>query len=215
VKSSASLKNKKILITCGPTWVPIDQMRVISNRSSGKLGQKLALALASQGARVTMIEGTVAVPLQSKKIKILKYHFFDELKKLLILELAKKHDVVIHAAAVSDFKLQRPLKGKISSNLSQLHLTLIPTEKLIRLIKKVAPEILLVGFKLESRISLAVVKSEAESLIKESGCDVVVVNSLDQGYSGYVVDRRGKILAKASSRERIILGIMNALKINL
>jgi len=57
------LKNKRILITCGPTWVPIDGMRVISNRSSGQLGQTIAQDLTKAGAKVTLLEGPVERPL--------------------------------------------------------------------------------------------------------------------------------------------------------
>ena len=63
-----------------------------------------------------MIEGPVTHTLLDKKIKIIKYRFFDELAKLLKIELLKKYDIIIHAAAVSDFKFQGSVKGKISSD---------------------------------------------------------------------------------------------------
>ena len=101
------LRQKKVLITCGPTWVPIDEMRVISNRSTGELGQRLAAGLAKSGARVTVLEGPVLQPLPVPGVRVIKSFFYDDLSRLLRLELKKKCDAVIHAAAVSDYRLKR------------------------------------------------------------------------------------------------------------
>ena len=95
----------RVLITCGATWTPIDDVRVISNVSSGEMGHLIARAFRSYGAFVTIIEGPVTHTLVDKEIKIIKYRFFDELARVLSQELLKKYDVIIHAAAVSDFKV--------------------------------------------------------------------------------------------------------------
>lgn len=215
MKSIPSLRRKKILITCGPTWVPIDDMRVISNRSSGVLGQTLALMLAQLGAHVTVLEGPVEKRLVAKRINIIPFYFFDDLQKLLWRELDKNYDAVVHAAAVSDYKLRKPLKGKLSSSLRKFRLELIPTEKLIRGIKKRAPKIFLVGFKLEPFLSKTIVQRKAASLIKESGCGAVVVNQLDGGYRGYVITPDGKISPQAVTREQMAKQIMDVLKESL
>ena len=107
------LRNKKVLITCGPTWIPIDAMRVISNQSTGTLGQMIAEDFAKAGAKVTLLEGPVTRELKSKTIKILKFVFFDEFTGLIKKELKKKVDICIHAAAVSDYKLKKPGRKKI------------------------------------------------------------------------------------------------------
>ena len=80
---------KRVLITCGPTWVPIDDVRVISNVSSGEMGHLIAQSFQSKGALVTIIEGPVTQTLEDKKIKIIKYRFFDELARVLKKELLK------------------------------------------------------------------------------------------------------------------------------
>src|SRR3989338_7283903 len=110
----------RVLITCGPTWVPIDGVRVISNRSTGEMGHALARAFLKRKAHVTMLEGPMA---------------FDELKSVLKKEAQKGHDVVIHAAAVSDFKLKTPRKRKISSR-KPLVLKLVPPPRFSALFKK-------------------------------------------------------------------------------
>ena len=104
------------MITCGATWTPIDDVRVISNVSSGEMGHLIAQAFRQKGAQVTVIEGPVTHTLTDKKIKIIKYRFFDELASVLKKELLKKYDIIIHAAAVSDFKVKGPSKRKISSD---------------------------------------------------------------------------------------------------
>src|SRR5208283_4531225 len=124
----------KVLITCGATWTPIDDVRVISNISTGEMGHFIAQAFRRAGAGVTVIEGPVTHTLLARGIKIIKYRFFDQLAKLLKTELRKKYDIIIHAAAVSDFKLQGPYKGKVTSDRA-LTLRLVATPKLIKTIK--------------------------------------------------------------------------------
>ena len=89
-------------------------MRVITNRSTGEMGRLIARAFAVKGNKVTLLEGKAA----SSKIKLgktgslRKFFYYDELARLLTQELKRGHDVVIHAAAVSDFELGKPFKGK-------------------------------------------------------------------------------------------------------
>ena len=198
------LKNKRILITCGPTWVPIDTMRVISNRSSGTLGQAIAKDFANTGAKVTLLEGPVARPMKSKAIKILKFSFFDELETLIKKELAKKYDVCIHAAAVSDYKVKNPKRTKLSSQLQNLRLDLVPTKKIVHLIKKLNPSLFLVAFKLEPKTTKASAVKRSQPLFKKGKSDLVVANSVvGQKYSGYILDKQNKFLAHKQSRKQL------------
>ena len=197
-----TLKNKKILITCGPTWTAIDDMRVISNRSTGELGHKLAQGIAKIGGKVTVLEGPVTVtrPLEAKSIKVLKYHFYDELFNLLKKQLLKKFDIVIHAAAVSDYQLKNTHRQKIKSGRPNLRLTLTPTKKIINEIKIISPESFLVGFKLETSSQKSTLTAKAFTLIKEAQCDLVVANGLRNNYVGYIINKEKQILAHATSR---------------
>ena len=106
----------RVLITCGATWTPIDDVRVISNISSGEMGHLIAEAFRKQKAEVTVIEGPVTHALTDKKVKVIKYRFFDELANVLKKELLKKYDIIIHAAAVSDFKVVGASGKKIASD---------------------------------------------------------------------------------------------------
>ena len=201
----------RVLITCGPTWVPIDDVRVISNTSSGQMGHLIAQECKKVKAQVTLIEGQVTHAWDAQGVRVIKYRFFDELAQVFKAELRKKYDVVIHAAAVSDFKVAKPAKVKISSS-QGLVLKLEPTEKLINAVKAISPESLLVGFKLEDKINSQATKEGIRRLFTDSGCDLVVANSLIKGYQGLLIDADGNILAKAQSRLILAQRLVRLLK---
>ncbi len=209
-----TLHRKKILITCGPTWVAIDGMRVISNRSTGELGHRLAVLAMRAGARVTLLEGPVERPLGAPKIRIRKFHFFDELQDLLRQELKKKYDAVIHAAAVSDYRTVKPSAKKIGSDHQRLRLELAPTPKLIDRIKGQSPTMLLVGFKLADGSQRSLIQ-DAATLARRSRCDLMVANTIRDGYRGWILDPDGNILAEGASRATVARALMNILKVRL
>ena len=175
----------KVLVTCGPTWVPIDAVRVISNHSTGEMGRLIAASFKKARARVTLLEGPMS---------------FDEFAKKFKAACAKKYDIVVHAAAVSDFKPKGAAKGKLSSG-KILNLCLVPTEKLINVVKRLAPDTFLVGFKLESTLSRAV--KEAGKLFTDAGCDLVVANAKANGYQGCIIDVDGNVLVKAANKKNL------------
>jgi phosphopantothenoylcysteine decarboxylase / phosphopantothenate---cysteine ligase len=202
----------RVLITCGATWTPIDDVRVISNVSSGEMGHLIAGAFRKGGADVTIIEGPVTHTLADKKIKIIKYRFFDELARILKHELLKKYDIIVHAAAVSDFKVKGASKSKISSGKS-LTLNLTETPKLIKEIKHLSPESFLVGFKLETKLNPKNIFKKIKPLFTLSGCDLVVANTLKQGYHGFIVNAQGDILSKADSKRTLAQDIVKAVSL--
>lgn len=204
------------MITCGPTWVPIDDMRVISNHSTGTLGQQLAKTLVRAKAKVTLLEGPVKDPLKANSIKIVKFRYYDELLQNLKNELKKGYEIVIHAAAVSDYKVKKVSKTKLSSDLNELPLTLVPTKKIVNSIKKLCPKAFLVGFKLESQVSPVIVRQRSIKLFEKGKCDLVLVNSSkNNDYSAFIVDRIGNILAHKRTRKDIIQQLVQILKVKL
>lgn len=210
-KYPMGLRNKKILLTCGPTWVAIDPVRVISNCSTGTLGHLLAKALKAKHAQVTVLEGPVNCSLKSHGVRVKKFKLFSDLATLLCDELKKKYDVVIHAAAVADYQPRTLAKSKLSSGKRELILRLTPTPKLINHIKKIAPKTFLVGFKLESTSQRAALVKAANKLITDSGCDLVVANSSNQGYQGYIIDQKSHVMATASSRQNLTTQLIRIL----
>lgn len=200
----------RVLITCGPTWVKIDDVRVISNHSSGEMGHLIAEHCIRLGLKVTLLEGEVTHPWQASGLRRIKFRFLDEFEKLLALELKKNYDCVIHAAAVSDFVPAKALKGKIDSS-KPLTLKLVRTPKLIERIKKISPDTFLVGFKLEPALKPADLVRETRALFVDAGCDLVLANSVSKGYKGFIVDADGNLLAQAQTKKNIAHALINIL----
>jgi phosphopantothenoylcysteine decarboxylase / phosphopantothenate---cysteine ligase len=214
MKHDRPFLGKRFLVTCGPTWVKIDDVRVLSNCSTGKMGHLLASRISKVGGEVTLLEGPVERRWKSKTVKVIPFQYFEDLERLIDEEATKGYDVVVHAAAVSDYRLTTPYHGKISSNRKSLSLRLDPTPKLINAFKKLNPNCLLVGFKLEpdlnpDRLSLIVGR-----LKRDAGCDVIIANSLsDQaGYQGVIMDSQGLILDQAHSRSTMAEKITRVLE---
>ena len=198
-----NLKNKRILITAGPTWVAIDKVRVLSNIATGETGILLAKTLSRLGAKVTVILGPCGVCSLDKKIKVLRFNYFNEFKKTLFKELKSfKYDCLIHSAAVSDYYPKKTNKGKISSNLKHLNIELKPLPKIINSIKSRATGIKLVGFKFEPFIGKTELISKANILMKKSSCDIVVANS-NSPYRAFIIDKGRKIIS-VKNKEQLV-----------
>lgn len=200
-KNTRYLKNKRVLITAGPTWVPIDSVRVISNIATGETGILLAEKLQKLGARVTLLLGPVVACCLNKKIKVVRFKFFDELKNSLTRELkTKRYDIIIHSAAVADYKPNKIYAHKINSGRKNLTLNLVPTEKIIDAIKKINKSIFLVGFKFELGASRKTLIKKAKSLINRAKLDLAVANTLiNNRYRAYIIGKnnvRGPFLNK-------------------
>ena len=185
-----NLKNKRILITAGPTWVPLDAVRVISNVATGLTGILLAEELRRLGAKVTLLIGPVETCCLNKNIKLLRFRFFDELKDKIIQELKyKKYDIVIHSAAVSDYEPSKVYSGKIKSGIKNLRLSLVPAEKIIDLLKRIDNSIILVGFKFEPQAKKDMLIKMTKELIRAANLNLAVANTIDKNkYCAYILD---------------------------
>ncbi|MFA5145704.1 MAG: phosphopantothenoylcysteine decarboxylase [Candidatus Omnitrophota bacterium] len=187
-----SLRNKKILITAGPTWVSIDNTRVISNIASGQTGILLAEELRELGAIVTLILGPAEACCLNKNIRLLRFKFFEELKKLIVGELkAGKYDILIHSAAVSDYRPAVVSSRKIKSDKKKLKIDLFPTPKIIDLVKKIDKSVILVGFKFEPGAEKSALLKKAKALMSRSHSDLVVANTIrNNHYQAYIMDKQ-------------------------
>lgn len=191
-------------MTYGPTWIPLDPVRVISNISTGKLGFTLACLLKKEKAKVTVLQGPIPLGLKRQGVRVLPFRFYNELLALINVELKKHYDIIIHAAAVSDYKLPSPWKKKISSSRPRLKLELKPTMKIIEKIKRISPNSFLVGFKLTDQINKQTLRYDLRDLFDKARCDLVVANSfVENKYLGGIVDFNRNILAKATTRKEL------------
>ncbi len=206
------LKGKKILVTSGPTSVPVDDMRVITNRSTGEMGRILANAFSAAGGDVTLLEGVSATTLAlRRKVKVAKFIFFDELAGLFSAHLKKRPDIVIHAAAVSDFRPEKILKGKVPScDKTQWHL--VATPKLINRVKRYAPNALLVGFKFEANLKAAILG--ARKLFLDAGCDLVVANTQNaRGYQARLLCCDGMARKVFRSKKELVQDLLREISL--
>ena len=178
------------MITAGPTWVPIDDVRVISNIATGSTGILLAEQFLKQGAKVTLLFGPAPKSCCiDKKIRCLKFNYFEELLGLIKKELKTKYDIIIHSAAVSDYQPAAKLKGKVNSERTSWLLELKPTLKIIDLIRKENPEAFITGFKFEPQAKEGNLLEEARDLIRRAQLDIAVANTISKNkYRAYVVD---------------------------
>ncbi|HEV2192657.1 MAG TPA: bifunctional phosphopantothenoylcysteine decarboxylase/phosphopantothenate--cysteine ligase CoaBC [Nitrosopumilaceae archaeon] len=175
--SSPILRGKKVLMTAGPTIEYIDPVRVITNQSSGKTGVLLASELVSAGAKVTFIYGPGTEPLP-KGVKVIKVETAQEMLNAVRKEMKQKFDIVILAAAASDYALEKPSKTKIKSDLDKIVLKLKRITKIIDEIKRVQKDVFLVGFKAETNLPKEKLISEARKKLRESNADLIVANDI-------------------------------------
>lgn len=174
---SSILKNKKILITAGPTIEHIDPIRIITNQSSGKTGVLLASELISSGAKVTLVYGPGSEK-PPRGAKIIKISTSNEIFNVVKKEMRKKFDIVIMAAAISDYIPDKPSKNKIKSTKNKIKISLKKAPKLINFIKKYQKNVFLVGFKAETNISKNELITLAKKKMNESNADMIIANDV-------------------------------------
>lgn len=178
---SSVLHKKRILMTAGPTVEYIDPVRMITNLSSGRTGVFLASELVSAGAKVTLVygPGTVPSPSGAKVIPVkTSKEMFDAVKK----EMRKKFDIVILAAAASDYIVQNNSKSKIKSSQKSLVVKLKQAPKIIDHIKKWQKDVFLVGFKAETNLSKKKLEESARKKLRESKADLIIANDIGDKY---------------------------------
>ena len=214
---ATDMKEKRVLITSGPTRARLDAVRFLSNRSSGRLGCRIAVEALRSGAHVTMIAGPDSVvPQQSdlseKEWDRLRTEHIETVEDLLeVLEAectgAPPYDAVIHAMAVLDYVPEEPSKAKVSSGREEWTLRLKPTPKVIRKIKEWSPDVSLVGFKLEVGTSDAELLAAGRDSLRKNRADLVVANDLAQirneTHPALIIDHEGEIRARPGTKSEI------------
>ena len=172
---------ERILVTAGNTWAPLDKVRVLTNIFSGETGLRIAHSLARSGFKVTLILADIRVnpkPYRHKRLKIIRALTYKAFYKAVKKEVKRKiYRAVVHAAAVSDFYLKKPLTGKISSR-KNLKLTLSRTSKIVNRIKKWDPKIILIKFKLEAGKKKRQLLKIALKSKKQSKANLIIANQI-------------------------------------
>lgn len=174
------LSRKKVLITAGPTWEPIDPVRFIGNRSSGKMGVALAEECLRQGALVTLILGPVSLPVAAG-IQVISVETAAEMHQQAMLHFPEA-DICILAAAVADYTPVEVARQKIKKQEQGLQLALKPTRDILfEMGHQKQSHQTIVGFALETT------REEAHALKKLTSkkADFIVLNSLRDAGAGF------------------------------
>lgn len=171
-KTPLDLKKKKILITAGPTHEPIDPVRFIGNRSSGKMGFALANAAALRGADVTLISGTVSLG-TPKNVKRIDVETAQQMYDAVMRQM-KRQDIIIMSAAVADYAPATQAAQKIKKQTGAMGLELHATPDILRALgEKRSKKQRLIGFALETTNEL----ENAKEKLKRKKLDMIVLNS--------------------------------------
>jgi len=176
-----ALTNKRVLISAGPTYEPIDPVRFIGNYSSGKMGYAIAEEFADSGAIVDLVSGSVDIELNHRNITIHKVHSASEMFNSCS-GLYDNADITIMAAAVADYTPVRAERTKMKKKSAVLSLELKPTTDILKElgIRKRDSQ-LLIGFALETNDEI----NNALSKIKNKNLDLIVLNSLQDEGAGF------------------------------
>ncbi len=181
--SKRDLEGKKVLITAGPTYEPIDEVRYIGNYSSGKMGFSLAHAASLRGAEVTLISGPVALktPRNVNRVDVTTAgEMFEAVKANFVGQ-----DFIIMSAAVADYKPKSVFEGKIKkSNNEALSIETERTTDILEFLGNNKKDFKLVGFALESANEIEYAKDK----IVKKNLDMIVVNNPRVEGSGFGTD---------------------------
>lgn len=177
LNSSGILKGKKILITAGGTREPIDPIRFISNRSSGKMGYALAMVAKEFGAEVTLI----SAPTQLEPPVGIKTIFVETTQQMRdeVLKVFPEVNIVISAAAVADFSPQKVSQQKIKKTTHKLILELNKTPDILSELGQKKGDKVLIGFAAESENLIP----NAKKKLKEKNLDLIVANDIKTGFA--------------------------------
>ncbi len=178
--SNLPLRNKKVLITAGPTHEAIDPVRFIGNHSSGKMGFELAKEAANLGAEVILISGPSNEIINHSLIQRIDVVTAAEMYNS-VHQYFKTCNIAILSAAVADFKPEQSATDKIKKKDAELSIKLVPTKDILASLGAIKDKQFLVGFALETSNEL----ENAKGKLRRKNLDLIVLNSLNDKGAGF------------------------------
>jgi phosphopantothenoylcysteine decarboxylase/phosphopantothenate--cysteine ligase len=186
------LEGETVLITAGPTQEPLDPVRYISNRSSGKMGYALAEAAAARGARVILVSGPVHLA-PPRGLDVISVRTAAEMRQKVFENLAAA-SIVVKAAAVADFHLSKVPEQKVKKTAARMSLELDPTPDILAELGRKKGDRLLIGFAAETQN----LHQEARRKLESKNCDMIVGNLVGGSETGFESDENEVVLALAT-----------------
>lgn len=213
------LEGETILITAGPTQEPLDPVRYISNRSSGKMGYSIAEAAASRGARVILVSGPVNLRVPYG-VELFRVRTANEMRDA-VMSFLTDATIIVKSAAVADYHVAAPSKQKIKKTAARMSLELDPTPDILAEVGRRKGDRLLIGFAAETEGLV----QEARRKMETKNADMVVANLVNREGTGFEADenevtlvmRTGEAVAlpRATKREIADLIFNHALTLRL
>ena len=201
-----SLAGRRLLVTAGPTHEPIDPVRFLGNRSSGRMGAAIARAALARGAEVTLVlgPGTVPPPAGAEVVPIVTA---EELRTA-VLERLDRADAVVMAAAVADFRPKQAADEKLKKDAGVPDVVLEPTPDVLREVAERRTRQVLVGFAAET----GDVEAEGRRKLRAKGVDLLVANLVGVEGTGFgSATNRAAILAADGDDEPLTITTKNEL----
>lgn len=182
------LEGETVLITAGPTQEPLDPVRYISNRSSGKMGYAIAEAAESRGAKVILISGPVALS-EPRNVQLISVRTASQMHAAVMEHLGEA-SIIVKAAAVADFHISKVPQQKVKKTAMRMSLELDPTPDILAEVGQKKGDRLLIGFAAETENLL----DESRRKLRSKNCDMVVGNLVSQDGTGFESDHNEVLL---------------------
>ena len=179
---SRDFEGKNVLVTAGPTIVPIDPVRYLTNRSTGKMGYEIAKEARDRGANVTLISGPTSLDIPTG-INFIKVNTNEEMLNA-VLDNFNDSNIVVKSAAVADFNVKENSKEKIKKTDSNLVIELERDKDILETLGKQKTNQIIVGFAAES----SNVIENAKAKLKRKNIDYIVANDITSNDTGFASD---------------------------
>ena len=196
------LKGKKVLVSAGPTIAPIDPVRYLTNRSTGKMGYAIAEEARDRGAEVILVSGPTNLN-PPKNVRIINIKTNEEMKNEIFNNF-EWADIVIKSAAVADYKPKEYSKEKIKKGEGDLNICLTRDNDILKSLGDIKTHQILVGFAAESNDVL----KNAEKKLKNKNLDFIVANDITSSDTGFGSEDN-KVVIISKNNERLELEKMS------
>lgn len=200
--STKDLLGKKVVVTAGPTMVPIDPVRILTNRSSGKMGYSIAEEARDRGAEVVLISGPTSLR-KPNGIKVIDIKTNEDMFNAIKNEF-KDADIVIKSAAVADYKAKNYSNEKIKKTGDDLNLIFERDRDILKTLGDMKENQILVGFAAES----SNLKENAKGKLERKNLDYIVANDISKPETGFASDEN-KVTIISKSGEEVSLEKMS------
>ncbi len=195
---SGELAGRRIVVTAGPTWEPIDPVRFVGNRSTGKMGFAIAAEAFARGADVTLIVGPGTLDPPPGPV-VVRVTTADEMRGA-VLDASTGTDAVVMAAAVADFRPDGASDEKLKKEGGPPQIRLVPTPDILAELGASESDLVLVGFAAETRD----VEAAGREKLRRKGLDLLIANEVGREGTGFGSDTNRAAIVAADGQDEAL-----------